>query len=106
MENDKKIKVYVSGKITGLPKIEYLQLFRKAAERLFEEGYSVINPAVIQALLPEDTTYEQYMQMSLLELSFCDAIYMLRNWQDSNGAKKELEYARRHGYRIMYEVQP
>ena len=34
----------------------------------------------------------------------CDAIYLLDNWQDSNGAKEEKALAEAKGLKIMYEV--
>ena len=38
-------------------------------------------------------------------LSFCDAIYMLDNWWNSNGARLEKEYAESLGLVIMYEEE-
>ena len=58
-----KKKVYISGPITGTK--DYMEKFAKAEEVLKSKGYSVINPAKVNAQLPEDTTYEQYMQMSI-----------------------------------------
>jgi len=97
------MKVYISGKITGLYCWTYLKNFLVAEIYLREQGYSAINPAEVNGRLPEDTTYEQYMQMSMLMLSFCDAIYMLENWKDSPGAIRELEEAKKRGLKIMYQ---
>lgn len=43
MENIRKKKVYISGKITG--DTLYKAKFKKEAEHLNAEGYEVINPA-------------------------------------------------------------
>lgn len=101
---DKNTRIYISGKITGLSEADYRKNFIDAERMLWEMGWrSVINPAKVQAMLPKDTTYDQYMQMSMLELSFCRAIYMLSNWKDSAGAVKEHTYAIEHGYMVLYE---
>ena len=36
------------------------------------------------AQLPIETTWEEYMQMSMTMLKMCNAIYMLKGWEDSN----------------------
>lgn len=43
--------------------------------------------------MPEDTTYEEYMKMSLHMLDMCEAIYMLDGWSKSCGANREFGYA-------------
>lgn len=98
-------KIYISGKITGLSKTNYMDRFKRAEKKMIDEGYSVINPAKVNSQLPSDTTYEEYMQMSIMMLSMCDSIYMLNNWKDSAGARKEHQYAVNHEYRVIYEKE-
>lgn len=50
----------------------------------------MVNPAKVNAQLPEDTDYEDYMKMSFCMLDMCDAIYMLLGWNKSCGANREL----------------
>ena len=45
------------------------------------------------------------MRVDLAVLSICDAIYMLNNWEDSAGAKRELAEAQRLGLDIYYEPE-
>lgn len=94
-------RVYISGAITGTT--DYLQRFAKAEEELTQQGYSVINPAKVNAQMPDDTTYEEYMQMSFTMLDMCDYIYMLKGWNTSRGANRELDYALGKDKVIMYE---
>lgn len=97
------MRIYISGKISGLSKDEYETHFREAEKKLETTGHSVINPAKVNGMLPDDTSYEEYMKMSMCMLSMCDAIYMLDNWRDSPGAKKELEAAMANGMPVLHE---
>lgn len=99
------MKIYISGKISGLEPIEYRAKFANAEHYLRNMGYSPLNPAAVNARLPDDTTYEQYMAMSLLMLSFCDGIYLLDNWQDSPGSLREKAEAEKNGLKIMYQEE-
>lgn len=96
----KKIRVYISGPITGTT--DYMERFEAAEKRLNGE-YSVINPAKVNSNMPEDTTHEEYMNMSICMLSMCDAIFMLNGWEDSIGACEENIYALKNGIRIFRE---
>ena len=85
------MKIYISGAITGTD--DYMERFAKAEKELTEQGYSVVNPAKVNAQLPEDTSYEEYMKMSFCMLDMCDSIYMLKGWEKSCGANREYGYA-------------
>lgn len=91
------MKVYLSGKITG--DTGYRQKFEAVQNELTSYGYVVFNPAV----LPDGFEYEDYMSLDLFILSRCDAIYLLRDWKNSPGAKRELEEAKRLGLQILDE---
>lgn len=94
------MKIYISGKITGLHPRDYRAKFKKAAKMLREAGHTVVDPSRMDVY---KLTYAQYMAIDTTLLSFCDAIYMLDNWQDSNGARLEKEYAESLGLKVMYE---
>lgn len=97
------MKIYISGAITGTD--DYMERFAKAEKELTEKGYSVVNPAKVNAQLPEDTTYEEYMKMSFCMLDMCEAIFMMRGWEKSCGANRELGYALAKDMIIMYEKE-
>ena len=97
-------KIYISGKITGTK--DYKQRFNNAELYLMNHSdFDIINPALVNSMLPTNTTYQEYMKMSLCMLSMCDTIYMLKGWKDSKGAKLEHEYAKAHNYNIIYESE-
>ncbi|MBQ2395648.1 MAG: DUF4406 domain-containing protein [Bacteroidales bacterium] len=100
----KKKKIYISGPITGTK--DYMSRFSTAHLSLARQGYSVVNPAMVNAMLPEDTTYDEYMAMSFAMLDMCDSVYMLDGWQNSKGAKMEFERAVKNGLNIIYQTMP
>ena len=94
------MRIYIAGKITGLPIREYQERFMKAHFKLGQMGHVPINPIYLSVYgLP----YEAYMEIDKILLSTCDAIYMLSNWEDSPGAFREMEYANDLGLEILYE---
>lgn len=66
-------------------------------------NYIVINPAKVNAQLPIETTWEEYMKMSMCMLEMCNAIYMLKGWKDSKGARLEYDFAKSKNYKIFFE---
>jgi hypothetical protein len=85
-------RIYISGAITGT--VNYMERFEAAEKELTEQGYTVINPAKVNAQLPAgSTTYEDYMRMSLFLMDMCDVLYQLDGWEYSKGANRELGYA-------------
>jgi len=98
------MKVYISGPITGTT--DYMERFAEAQKYLESKGCTVINPALVNSNLPKDTKYREYMLMSLLMLSMCDHIYLLRGYEKSAGARMELSKARELGIKTLYEQTP
>ena len=97
------MKIYISGAITGTD--DYMERFAKAEKELTEKGYSVVNPAKVNAQLPEDTNYEEYMKMCFCMLDMCNAIYMLNGWEESRGANREYGYAIAKGKEVILESE-
>ena len=95
------MKIYISGAVTGTD--DYLERFSRAEEQLKAQGFEVINPAAVNAILPKSTSYGQYMEMSQIMLSFCDCVFMLNGWENSRGAKQEFALAVLDEMKIYFE---
>ncbi len=94
------MKIYIAGKITGLPKQQYIAKFTTAEIELTAAGHVTVNPCRLG--IPDEATLEQALLVCLTHLRQCDAIYLLPCWQQSPGAVIERQYAIDHGLEIMY----
>lgn len=87
--------IYLSGPITGVP--DYKDKFSQAACGLEMQGFTVIDPSVeTEGLKPQD-----YILISVARLMAADAVYMLKGWQTSKGAKIERLIAEYIGKEII-----
>ena len=94
--------IYISGAITKIGVMKATAIFNNTELKLKKQGYEVINPCRTNATLPQ-LSHEDYMVTSLAMLSLCDTIYMLKGWENSDGAKEELQYALEHEYDVVLE---
>ena len=89
----RKEKVYISGKITGVERKEYLARFRKAEQLVRERGYATVNPTRFLVCrwrwLYWLVGYELTMLYDLWRLWHCDRIYLIPGWMESRGARME-----------------
>ena len=84
-------RVYIAGKISGLPIEEAFIKFRNAELKLLNEGHTVINPMTLRH--NHDKTWESYMRECVSAITTVDEVYYLPCWSDSKGAKIELMIA-------------
>jgi len=94
------MKIYIAGKITGLPIEVAFDAFEKAEKYLASEGYEPVNPMK----LPHEhgRTWNEYMIECLEALKKCDAIYMMPGYVNSVGACVEHEVARSMRLKVIY----
>ena len=95
------MKIYISGKITGLPRQETRQRFADAQALLDEIGFEAVNP--MEKGMSDDAPWEQHMVKDIEILFKCDAIYMMDNWTESKGAQIEYDIANRLGKDVWFE---
>lgn len=69
------MKIYVSGKISGLERPEVVAKFEAISAELRKEGHSVFVPTI----LPEysDVSHEDYLHIDFAMIDVCDAIICL-----------------------------
>lgn len=95
------MRIYISGKITGLDIKEAQAIFSAKEAALREAGHVPVNPMEEVPYEP-DWTWEQYMVEDIRLLLACEAICMLDNWKDSKGARCEHALAEQLGLEIIY----
>ena len=108
------MKVYISGKIGRNEKIAKatLEKFAKREKRLRDIGCETFNPttsglgtlAENYARANGSTFYQEILLLDLMELSKCDAIYLLPDWKDSPGAMVEFMFANAIGLTVFEET--
>lgn len=96
------MKVYISGPISNLPFEQVEEAFNDAEIRLQEQGHEVINP--LNNGVSPDATWVEHMTADLKLLLECNAIYMLKGWQDSKGATIEHNLAKELGFAIRKQI--
>lgn len=98
--------IFVAGKYRAATEWELEKNIRcaeEAAIRLWCQGWAVIcphkNSAHFGGLCRDKVWLEGYLTI----LKGCDAIYMLRNWEQSAGAIEELRIAKEYKLEILYQ---
>lgn len=90
------MKIYIAGKITGDP--NYQIKFMHARLQMERQGNIAISPAV----LPEGMSPSDYMRICFAMIDVADAVAFLPDWDDSKGAKLEMEYCRYTGKQVLF----
>jgi hypothetical protein len=91
------MKVYIAGKMTGLPDNGH-GAFAAAAATLRGLGFHVESPH--ENTPPECGTWLGWMRKSIPQLLSADAVVLLPNWTDSRGARAEKNLAQDLGLPI------
>jgi len=99
--------VYIAGAYRGDGKLdtiyENIQTARKYAKKYWELGYAVICPHMNSALMDGVCDDKIFLDGDIEILKRCDIIVMLPNWEQSDGATKEVYEAWENGLEIIYE---
>lgn len=103
-----KKTIYIAGQMAHLPLLNFPAFYR-AEEHLEKEGWRVINPARFDKVF---NVHNEGVDGKLLNavceseraaIPFLDAIYLLKEWENSKGAKLELKVALEHNLEIIVE---
>lgn len=95
------MKIYIAGKVSGLDRQGVLQKFEKASEELKKEGHHPFVPCVLPDY--DDVPHQDYLHICYAMIDICDAVYMLSDWQQSTGARMELQYAADWKKKLLYQ---
>ena len=94
------MKVYISGKISGLDFEEVKKRFLEAEEFLESLGIQAVNP--LNNGLSVDDDWIKHLCRDIELLHECNYIYMMDGWQDSGGAWVEYDFASRTGKTVVF----
>lgn len=107
-----KRSIYIAGPMRGLPEYNY-PAFNAAAAKLRADGWTVENPVELGAYLgtPDEINADEKRLNLLMAyersiVGLCDAIYLLRGWENSEGARLELRTALNLNLQVMLEQNP
>ena len=119
----KNLKIYISGGMSGFKEFNYPK-FDRIAKQLRAKGYEVVNPASdVKPILADgreitieelhklmksgevrvDESWQAFLRGDIIALQFCNAVYRLKNWRNSKGARYEVSCARRMKYEFFDE---
>jgi hypothetical protein len=93
----KKIKAFISGKVSGMPHLVAYGKFANADRVLSKMGYEVVNPT---KLCKSSWSWCRCMAVCLWHLIWCDKVVQLDNWKDSRGARWEYRWAKFLGKKV------
>lgn len=100
-----KKTIYIAGPMAGLPD-NNVKAFYAACNKLRAAGWMPINPVAFNGVFGKDPTGNLLAACCEAEhaaIPFLDAIYLLKGWERSKGAKRELQVALQHDLMVLVE---
>lgn len=94
------MRIYIAGKITGLPIEETQEKFSIEAMNIMRQGHTPVNPMELEH--NHDKIWESYMKECIAALVTCDAILIMPCSFDSPGAMIERRIAKDLNMQIIY----
>lgn len=96
------MKIYIAGKISGLNREDVIKKFEAAQKSLVAKGHQVFIPSVLPAY--EEVSHQDYLHICYAIIDVCDAVYLLSDWEKSEGALLEFDYAQKNKKKIIYQT--
>lgn len=93
-------KIYLAGKISGLPLHEVTMRFGAKEKELRLQGHQVVNPLSIS--VGRQISWEAIMKECITAMMDCDEVHLLPCWKDSRGATLEHTIAQELNLTIVY----
>jgi hypothetical protein len=104
----KQLKIYIAGPMRGYENHNFDEFF-KAETHLNRKGYSdIVNPARLdeeEGIDPnvESIDIKEVLSRDITHLMECNAVYLLRGWERSEGARAEHSVASAMGMFMWYQ---
>lgn len=103
------LKVYVAGKYNGANVIEILANMRAGillSAKVMQAGFAPFCPWLdFQIGLTCEFTVEQYKACSMAWVGVCDVMLLVPGWENSGGAKAEIEEANRYHIPVFESLE-
>ena len=97
--------VYIAGPFTagyGGNEAQNIAAAVRVAERYFRMGYTTICPHKNMWHI-EGCNYEDYLAADFAIILRCNAVVMMKNWRESQGASREMAFALRNKIPVHYD---
>ena len=106
------MRVFIAGPMRGRPQYNF-PAFYAAEETIAAAGHAVVNPARMDDEDGFDRDYEygddemaemirSFASRNAAKLAQCDAIALLPDWDESEGAKLDLAFAQYLGLKVIW----
>ena len=86
--------VYIAGAMSNVP--HYKRKFRRMERKLARQGYIVLNPAWLPALMP----YDKAMAIDRAMILTADKVVFMKGWERSKGCATEKRFAEQNGIEV------
>lgn len=108
-EKNNKMRIFISGPMRGVPNFNYPR-FNAVAQILRDQGHEVVNPVEVgkafgkpERINADEGILREVVKAEAALVPTCDAICLLKGWQRSVGAKRELQIALAMGMEVLVE---
>ena len=99
----KKMRVYISGKMTGMREEDSRALFSCGCSVVECCGHEPVNPWNVNEYMPNATTEELMQEDLRIIREEADALFVLANYHTSAGAHREIAEAITKGIPVYYD---